>query len=255
MDDDPRDAGADNPFTGGDPCVELGANIVAPFAGGAEFTCIVKPGPGSSWPPTAPNAARSRVRRITATTSRAAHLREEQCRRVRTGDRHPRRPADRAHPGPDRAAELRPSTGQRLRSGGGDDGSVGGGRVGRAAAPAHARVARDPDLHRRGPSQTPTPSGFSPEPDASAIARDRSRSTATVTSCPARVPRPVVARCLSGSPDLTLADPPPYLQGSRISRRRGVSCPEAGSPKPQRQVRFLVSPLGRTITLWGGVSE
>ena len=34
----------DNPFTGGDPCVELGANIVAPFAGGAELTCVVKPG-------------------------------------------------------------------------------------------------------------------------------------------------------------------------------------------------------------------
>src|SRR6185295_367315 len=35
---------ADNPFTGGDPCIELGANTVAPFAGGAEFTCDVKPG-------------------------------------------------------------------------------------------------------------------------------------------------------------------------------------------------------------------
>lgn len=34
----------DNPFTGGDPCVQLGANIVAPFAGGAEVTCVVKPG-------------------------------------------------------------------------------------------------------------------------------------------------------------------------------------------------------------------
>lgn len=27
-----------------DPCIELGANIVAPFAGGPEFTCVVKPG-------------------------------------------------------------------------------------------------------------------------------------------------------------------------------------------------------------------
>jgi hypothetical protein len=35
---------ADNPFTGGDPCIQLGANIVAPFAGGEEFTCVVKPG-------------------------------------------------------------------------------------------------------------------------------------------------------------------------------------------------------------------
>jgi hypothetical protein len=35
---------ADNPFTGGDPCIQLGANIVAPFAGGSEFTCVVKPG-------------------------------------------------------------------------------------------------------------------------------------------------------------------------------------------------------------------
>src|SRR3954453_22179472 len=35
---------ADNPFTGGDPCVQLGANIVAPFAGGEELTCVVKPG-------------------------------------------------------------------------------------------------------------------------------------------------------------------------------------------------------------------
>lgn len=34
----------DNPFTGGDPCIQLGANIVAPFAGGAEVTCVVKPG-------------------------------------------------------------------------------------------------------------------------------------------------------------------------------------------------------------------
>ena len=34
----------DNPFTGGDPCIQLGANIVAPFAGGAEVTCDVKPG-------------------------------------------------------------------------------------------------------------------------------------------------------------------------------------------------------------------
>ena len=29
---------ADNPFTGGDPCIQLGANIVAPFGGGSEFT-------------------------------------------------------------------------------------------------------------------------------------------------------------------------------------------------------------------------
>jgi hypothetical protein len=35
---------ADNPFTGGDPCIALRANIVAPFAGGEEFTCVVKPG-------------------------------------------------------------------------------------------------------------------------------------------------------------------------------------------------------------------
>ena len=34
----------DNPFTGGDPCIPAGANIVAPFAGGAELTCVVKPG-------------------------------------------------------------------------------------------------------------------------------------------------------------------------------------------------------------------
>jgi hypothetical protein len=34
----------ENPFTGGDPCIQLGANIVAPFAGGAEVTCDVKPG-------------------------------------------------------------------------------------------------------------------------------------------------------------------------------------------------------------------
>ena len=35
---------ADNPVTGGDPCIRLGANIVAPFGGGPEFTCVVKPG-------------------------------------------------------------------------------------------------------------------------------------------------------------------------------------------------------------------
>ena len=35
---------ADNPLTGGDPCIQLGANIVAPFGGGSEFTCVVKPG-------------------------------------------------------------------------------------------------------------------------------------------------------------------------------------------------------------------
>jgi hypothetical protein len=34
---------ADNPFTGGDPCIDLGG-VVAPFAGGANFTCTVKPG-------------------------------------------------------------------------------------------------------------------------------------------------------------------------------------------------------------------
>ena len=35
---------ADNPVTDGDPCIQLGANIVAPFGGGLEFTCVVKPG-------------------------------------------------------------------------------------------------------------------------------------------------------------------------------------------------------------------
>lgn len=35
---------ATNPFTGGDPCLQLGGNVVAPFAGGPEFTCTVKPG-------------------------------------------------------------------------------------------------------------------------------------------------------------------------------------------------------------------
>ena len=35
---------ADNPFTGGDPCVHFGANLVAPFAGGPQITCVVKPG-------------------------------------------------------------------------------------------------------------------------------------------------------------------------------------------------------------------
>jgi hypothetical protein len=34
---------ADNPFTGGDPCIDLGGTL-APFAGPAEFTCTVKPG-------------------------------------------------------------------------------------------------------------------------------------------------------------------------------------------------------------------
>jgi hypothetical protein len=34
---------ASNPFTGGDPCIRLG-RAVAPFAGGPEFTCTVKPG-------------------------------------------------------------------------------------------------------------------------------------------------------------------------------------------------------------------
>jgi hypothetical protein len=34
---------ADNPFTGGDPCIDLGRTL-APFAGPAEFTCTVKPG-------------------------------------------------------------------------------------------------------------------------------------------------------------------------------------------------------------------
>jgi hypothetical protein len=34
---------ATNPFTGGDPCIDLGG-VVAPFAGGAEITCTVKPG-------------------------------------------------------------------------------------------------------------------------------------------------------------------------------------------------------------------
>jgi hypothetical protein len=35
---------ANNPFTGGDPCIELGASVLAPFAGPAEFACTVKPG-------------------------------------------------------------------------------------------------------------------------------------------------------------------------------------------------------------------
>jgi hypothetical protein len=35
---------ADNPLTGGDPCIQLGAKIVAPFGPGSEFTCVVKPG-------------------------------------------------------------------------------------------------------------------------------------------------------------------------------------------------------------------
>jgi hypothetical protein len=35
---------ADNPFTGGDPCIELGRSVLAPFAGPPEFTCTVKPG-------------------------------------------------------------------------------------------------------------------------------------------------------------------------------------------------------------------
>jgi len=35
---------ADNPFTGGDPCVRFGSNLVAPFAGGPQVTCVVKPG-------------------------------------------------------------------------------------------------------------------------------------------------------------------------------------------------------------------
>jgi hypothetical protein len=34
---------ATNPFTGGDPCIDLGG-AVAPFAVGAEITCTVKPG-------------------------------------------------------------------------------------------------------------------------------------------------------------------------------------------------------------------
>lgn len=34
---------ASNPFLGGDPCIDLGG-AVAPFAGGTEFTCTVKPG-------------------------------------------------------------------------------------------------------------------------------------------------------------------------------------------------------------------
>ncbi len=33
----------DNPFTGGDPCVDLGG-AVAPFAGGTEFTCTIEQG-------------------------------------------------------------------------------------------------------------------------------------------------------------------------------------------------------------------
>ena len=35
---------ATNPFTGGDPCIDLGGRVVAPFAGGPEFTCTVEPG-------------------------------------------------------------------------------------------------------------------------------------------------------------------------------------------------------------------
>ena len=37
---------ADNPFTGGDPCVQLDKNLVAPFAplGTTELSCTVKPG-------------------------------------------------------------------------------------------------------------------------------------------------------------------------------------------------------------------
>jgi len=35
---------ATNPFTGGDPCIALGGRIVSPFAGGAEFTCTIRPG-------------------------------------------------------------------------------------------------------------------------------------------------------------------------------------------------------------------
>ena len=34
---------ANNPFTGGDPCIDLGGTV-SPFAGPAEFTCTVKPG-------------------------------------------------------------------------------------------------------------------------------------------------------------------------------------------------------------------
>jgi hypothetical protein len=35
----------DNPFTGGDPCLDLGAGVVAPFASiEPSFTCAVKPG-------------------------------------------------------------------------------------------------------------------------------------------------------------------------------------------------------------------
>ena len=35
---------ATNPFTGGDPCIDLGGRVVAPFAGGPEFSCTVAPG-------------------------------------------------------------------------------------------------------------------------------------------------------------------------------------------------------------------
>lgn len=34
---------ASNPFTGGDPCIQLG-HAVSPFAGGEQVTCTVKPG-------------------------------------------------------------------------------------------------------------------------------------------------------------------------------------------------------------------
>ena len=35
---------ATNPFTGGDPCIDLDGRVVAPFAGGPEFTCTVSTG-------------------------------------------------------------------------------------------------------------------------------------------------------------------------------------------------------------------
>ena len=34
----------ENPFTGGDPCLDIGHRTVAPFAGGEELSCTVAPG-------------------------------------------------------------------------------------------------------------------------------------------------------------------------------------------------------------------
>ena len=59
---------ADNPFTGGDPCIQLGANIVAPFGPSRNSRASSSQGRKFSWPPTAPSAARSRIHRSTGTT-------------------------------------------------------------------------------------------------------------------------------------------------------------------------------------------